>query len=58
MMSRAAMEKVIVTEAKAHLSELIDRAEPIRISRRGKLVARLACIERQVKPIDLDALRA
>ena len=55
------MEEVTVAEAKAHLSKLIERAErgaPVRITRRGKLVARLTGVERQVKPIDLDALRA
>ena len=55
------MEEVTVAEAKAHLSELIERAErgePVRITRRGKLVARLTGVERQVKPIDLNALRA
>ena len=55
------MEEVTVAEAKAHLSELIERAErgePVRITRRGKLVARLTGIERRAKPIDLDALRA
>jgi prevent-host-death family protein len=55
------MEEVTVAEAKAHLSELIERAErgePVRITRRGKLVARLTGIERRPKPIDLDALRA
>ena len=61
VMSRFVMEEVTVAEAKAHLSELIDRAErgePVRITRRGKLVARLTGVERQVKPIDLNALRA
>jgi prevent-host-death family protein len=55
------MDEVTVAEAKAHLSELIDRAErgePVQITRRGKLVARLTSVKRQVKPIDLDALRA
>jgi prevent-host-death family protein len=55
------MEEVTVAEAKAHLSELIDRAargEPVRITRRGKLVARLTGVERHAKPIDLEALRA
>ena len=55
------MEEVTVAEAKAHLSELIDRAErgeQVQITRRGKLVARLTGVERQIKPIDLDALRA
>jgi prevent-host-death family protein len=55
------MEEVTVAEAKAHLSELIERAErgePVRITRRGKLVARLTGVERQIRPIDLNALRA
>jgi prevent-host-death family protein len=55
------MEEVTVAEAKAHLSALIDRAErgePVRITRRGKPVARLTGVEPQAKPIDLDALRA
>jgi prevent-host-death family protein len=55
------MDEVTVVEAKAHLSELIERAErgePIRITRRGKLVARITGVERRVKPIDLNALRA
>jgi prevent-host-death family protein len=55
------MEEVTVAEAKAHLSELIERAErgePVRITRRGKLVARLTGVERQMKPVDLDMLRA
>jgi prevent-host-death family protein len=61
VMRRSVMEEVTVAKAKAHLSELIERAErgePVRITRRGKLVAWLTGIERQVKPIDLDALRA
>ncbi len=55
------MDEVTVAEAKAHLSELIERAErgePVRITRRGKLVARLTGVERKVEPIDLNALRA
>jgi prevent-host-death family protein len=55
------MDEVTVAEAKAHLSELIERAErgeAVRITRRGKLVARLTGVERQLKPIDLNALRA
>ena len=54
------MDEVTVAEAKAHLSELIERAErgePIQITRRGKLVARLTGVERRVKPIDLGMLR-
>jgi prevent-host-death family protein len=61
MVTRIGMEEVTVAQAKAHLSELIERAErgePVRITRRGKLVARLTAVERQAKPIDLAALRA
>jgi prevent-host-death family protein len=61
VMRRSVMEDVTVAEAKAHLSELIDRAErgePVRITRRGKPVARLTGVDQQLKPIDLDALRA
>ncbi len=53
--------EVTLAEAKARFSELIERAErgePVRITRRGELVARLTGAERQIKPIDLDALRA
>ena len=53
------MEEVTIANAKAHLSELVERAargEPIRITRRGKAVARLTGIERQPKPIDLEVL--
>jgi prevent-host-death family protein len=55
------MEDVTLAAAKAHLSELVERAakgEPVRITRRGKPVARLVGVERQRRPIDLDALRA
>ena len=56
-----AMEEVTIANAKAHLSELVERAargETVRITRRGKPVARLAGVERQPKAIDLEALRA
>ncbi len=55
------MDDVTVAEAKAHLSELIERAErgePVRITRRGRLVARITGMERPVQAIDLNALRA
>jgi prevent-host-death family protein len=54
------MDEVTVAEAKAHLSALIERAEggePVRITRRGKPVARLTGVDRQVKPVDVHALR-
>ena len=55
------MEKVTLARAKAHLGELVKRAvrgEPIRITRRGKAVARLIGVERRQKPVDLEALQA
>jgi len=55
------MKDVPLAEAKARLSELVERAargEKVRITRRGKPVARITGVERQLKPIDLDALRA
>lgn len=61
MVMRRDVEEVTVAEAKAHLSELIERAErgePVQITRRGKPVARLTGVERRVKPIDLKALQA
>jgi len=56
-----AIRRLGAIDAKAHLSELVERAErgePVRITRRGKPVARLAAIVRQPTPIDLEALRA
>jgi len=50
-----------LADAKAHLSELVDRVEAgdsIGITRRGKLVARLTTACRPRKPINVDALRA
>jgi prevent-host-death family protein len=52
---------VTLADAKAHLSELVDRVEAgesIEITRRGKLVARLIAAAKPRKPIDLDELRA
>ena len=54
------MTDVSIAEAKAHLSELVDRAEAgeiVRITRRGKLVARLVPPEPKKKRIDVEALR-
>ncbi|HEX3652898.1 MAG TPA: type II toxin-antitoxin system prevent-host-death family antitoxin [Rhizomicrobium sp.] len=54
------MDDVSIAEAKAHLSELVDRAEAgetVRITRRGKLVARLVPPEPKKKRLDVDALR-
>jgi prevent-host-death family protein len=50
-----------LAEAKAHLSELVDRAEAgetIDITRRGKPAAKLTPPEPKKLPIDVDALRA
>ena len=55
------MSDVTLADAKAHLSELVERAmrgETVRITRRGKPVARIVGIEQAPKPIDLAALRA
>ena len=55
------MGDVTLADAKAHLSELVERAtrgEPVRITRRGKPVARITGIDQEPKPIDLAALRA
>jgi prevent-host-death family protein len=53
-----AMRSVSLTEAKAHLSELVarvDAGETIVITRRGRPVAQLAKVAR--KPIDIAALK-
>ncbi len=55
------MESVNIAEAKAHLSELVERAEAgetVEIMRRGKPVARLVPIERKMEKIDVAALKA
>ncbi len=54
------MAHVNLAEAKAHLSELVARAEAgeaIQISRRGKVVAQLTRADQPRKPIDVAALR-
>lgn len=48
-----------VAEAKAHLSELLDRVEQgeeIVITRRGKPVAKVSGVRRKLEPIDLDEI--
>lgn len=55
------MSDISLADAKAQLSELVDRAtrgETVRITRRGKPVARIVSIDQEPKPIDLGALRA
>ena len=55
------MGQVNIAEAKAHLSDLIARAEAgetILISRRGRPVVELRAIQQPRQPIDVAALRA
>ncbi|WNJ88735.1 type II toxin-antitoxin system prevent-host-death family antitoxin [Bosea sp. 685] len=55
------MNAVNLADAKAHLSELVDRVEAgasIEITRRGKPVARLTAVARPRKPIDAALLAA
>ena len=55
------MEAVSLADAKARLSELVDRVEagfPVEITRRGKPVARLVAVAEPRKPVDLARLRA
>ncbi|WP_029621178.1 type II toxin-antitoxin system Phd/YefM family antitoxin [Pseudorhizobium marinum] len=54
------MHTISLADAKAHLSEPIDRVEAgdtIDIARRGKSVARLTAVERPRKPIDAALLQ-
>jgi prevent-host-death family protein len=55
------MGDVNLADAKAHLSELVDRVqagETVRILRRGKPVAQLTAVPARRKRIDPAALRA
>lgn len=55
------MDAINLADAKAHLSELVDRVEAgdsIDITRRGKPVARLTAVARPRKRIDLAMLQA
>jgi prevent-host-death family protein len=55
------MDAINLADAKAHLSELVDRVEAgasIDITRRGKPVARLTAVTRPRKPIDAAQLRS
>ena len=54
------MSEMSVAQAKAHLSEILDRVEAgetVTITRRGRPVARVSGIAAPKKPIDLEALR-
>ena len=55
------MSDVTLANAKAQLSDLVERAmrgEDVRITRRGKPVARIVPAERKRMPIDFVALEA
>jgi len=55
------MDAINLADAKAHLSELVDRVEAghsIDITRRGKPVARLTAVPRPRKPIDAALLQS
>lgn len=55
------MDAINLADAKAHLSELVDRVEAgdsIDITRRGKPVARLTAVARPRKAIDITLLRS
>ncbi|MFD2577882.1 type II toxin-antitoxin system prevent-host-death family antitoxin [Novosphingobium colocasiae] len=55
------MNTINLADAKAHLSELVDRVEAgdsIDITRRGKPVARLTGVERPRRSIDVASLQA
>ena len=54
------MQTVNLVDAKAHLSRLVDQAmhgEPVRIMRRGKIIAQINGVTCERKPVDLNALR-
>jgi prevent-host-death family protein len=54
------MATVNLADAKARLSELVERAEAgetVRITRRGKAVAELSSVKKPRRPVDLTALR-
>jgi prevent-host-death family protein len=53
------MTEVSVAEAKAHLSELLDRVErgeELVITRRGRPVAKVSGMKRKLEPIDWEEI--
>ena len=55
------MIRISLADAKAHLSQLVERAaagEAVCITRRGKPVAQLTAVSTQRKRIDIVALKA
>jgi prevent-host-death family protein len=60
MVRSGIMDMVSLADAKAHLSELVARAErgeEVCITRRGKPIVKLSRIEQPKKPIDFEAIR-
>ena len=56
-----ATQSVSLADAKARLSELVERAaagDTVRITRRGKPVAQITAVKAPRQPIDIAALRA
>lgn len=54
------MQTVNLVEAKAHLSQLVEQViqgQPVRIMKRGKVVAQINSVVRERKPINLNMLR-
>jgi prevent-host-death family protein len=61
MVRTMAVDTINLADAKAHLSELVDRVEAgdsIEITRRGKPVARLISVASPRKRVDAQALHA
>jgi prevent-host-death family protein len=61
MVMRGYMDAISLADAKARLSELVDRVEAgdsIDITRRGKPVARLSAVAKPRKPIDAALLHS
>jgi prevent-host-death family protein len=59
LVRRAAMDSYSLADAKARLSELVDRVEAgetVEITRRGRIVARVVPASKAPKPIDWAAL--
>ncbi len=55
------MSTMNFAEAKAHLSEVMDRVEKgerIQITRRGKAIAEIVPMKKQVKPLSFEELEA
>ena len=61
MVRKRNMNAINLADAKAHLSELVDRVEAgdsIDITRRGKPVARLTAVAKPRQPINVALLRS